>query len=436
MGTLIEQAAAAVEAAKAAGAADVWASAGRSRSVDCSVREGKVEKVAEATTQKLSLQVWVDGKYSSHSTTDLRPEEVARFAREAVALTRFLEPDPHRLIPDPKLFEGRADVDLGVFDDGIAGLTQADREALCLAQNEQLIGKTDVVSATSGTNDGLNESASVSSNGFEGTHRNTWMWLGSSLTMKDGEKLNEAGMWGGGPNRHQAPDAKAIADEAMSWALARKGSRKGPTRKGRMVVHPRSAGSLVHRLLASANGRSVQQGTSVWADKLGKKVVSDKLVVTDDPLLVGGHSSRLFDGEGIAARRMPLLEGGALQALYLNTYYARKLGVDPTTGGPSNRIVTPGERDLDAIIADMDDAVLVTSWLGGNADGTTGDFSLGMRGHLVKNGEIGEAIGEMNVTGNLLALFSALDEVGSDPWPYSSLQVPTLVFDGVDFSGA
>ena len=39
-------------------------------------------------------------------------------------------------------------------------------------------------------------------------------------------------------------------------------------------------------------------------------------------------------------------------------------------------------------------------------------------------------------TGNLVDLVATLVEVGSDPWPYSSLQAPTLVFEGVDFSGA
>jgi PmbA protein len=378
----------------------------------------------------------VEGRYSSHRTTDLRPEAIQRFTKEAVELTRFLEPDPHRQLPDPALFEGRSDVDLGIYDEGVAALGQADREALCLAQNELLSGKENIVSATSSTNDGVFESAAVSSNGFQGTHRSTWMWLGSSLTMKDGEKLNEAGMWGGGPNRSQAPTADAVANETLARALARQGAGKGPTVKGRMVVHPSAAGSLVNRLLSSTRGRSVQQGASMWADRLGQKVISDKLELIDDPLLKGGHRSRHYDNEGIASKRRPILQGGALQCFWLDTYYARKLGMAPTCGGPSNRLVTPGKRDFDAIIADLDDAVLVTSWLGGNADGTTGDFSLGMRGHLVKDGKIGAAVGEMNVTGNLLELFSALDEVGSDPWLYSSLQVPTLVFDGVDFSGA
>jgi PmbA protein len=42
----------------------------------------------------------------------------------------------------------------------------------------------------------------------------------------------------------------------------------------------------------------------------------------------------------------------------------------------------------------------------------------------------------MNVTGNLMHLFQRLRAVGNDPWRFSTLRVPTLVFEGVDFSGA
>ncbi len=432
---LLDQAAAAVEAATSAGAGDAFASAGRSRSVDFAVREGQLEKVSEATTQSLSLEVWVDGRYSSHSTTDLRPEEIARFAREAVALSRHLQPDPHRQITDPGLYEGRSEVDLEVYDDGVAGMGREDREAACLAQNELLSGVDGVISATSGTNDGASASAMVSSNGFQGTHRRTWFWLGSELTMRDGEKLNEAWMWGGGTHRADAPAPASAAEEALRRARLRQGSRKGPTRKGLMIVDPSIAGSLVNRLLGPATGRSVQQGQSFWADRLGEVLVSDKLVLVDDPHLKRGHASRLFDGEGIALHPRTIIEGGALQQLYIDTYYGRKLGVPATSGQTTNRLVTPGSRPLADILADADDAVYVTSWLGGNADRTTADFSLGMRGHLVKDGKIGDPVGEMNVTGNLLQLFADLLEVGSDPWPFSSLRCPTLVFDGVDFSG-
>ncbi len=42
----------------------------------------------------------------------------------------------------------------------------------------------------------------------------------------------------------------------------------------------------------------------------------------------------------------------------------------------------------------------------------------------------------MNVTGNLTELFSRLVMLGNDPYPYSSLRAPSMVFEDVNFSGA
>jgi PmbA protein len=108
----------------------------------------------------------------------------------------------------------------------------------------------------------------------------------------------------------------------------------------------------------------------------------------------------------------------------------------PTTGSASNRIIGTGDHSLEALLKEVGSGIYVTSWLGGNADNTTGDFSLGLRGHLIENGQVGGPVGEMNVTGNLKDLFSRLDLVGNDVHPYSTTLSPSLVFSGVDFSGA
>ena len=55
---------------------------------------------------------------------------------------------------------------------------------------------------------------------------------------------------------------------------------------------------------------------------------------------------------------------------------------------------------------------------------------------LIESGKIGRPVGEMNVTGNLKDLFSQLELVGNDVYPYSSTLSPSLAFGGVDFSGA
>ncbi|MCA9565228.1 MAG: hypothetical protein KC561_17140, partial [Myxococcales bacterium] len=162
---------------------------------------------------------------------------------------------------------------------------------------------------------------------------------------------------------------------------------------------------------------------------------SDCLTIVDDPLIVRGLASTLFDGEGIACHPMTIVERGVVKNIYVDTYYGRKTGMAVTRGGASNRLVLPGERSLDEILGAVGSGVYVTSWLGGNADPTTGDFSFGMRGRLIEDGRLGQPVGEMNVTGNLRKLFNSLVELGNDPYPYSSLNVPTLVFEDVQFSG-
>ena len=425
----------AVSMAQEAGASDAFASASRSREVETTVRDGALETVKDATSNSLSMRLWVDGRYGSHSTNDLREDSLKRFIADAVALTRAVQVDAHRVVPDPSLFEGRAEVDLDLVDAGVQALTREERLALAMAQNAVLKDNPKIISATSGVSDSTNRSAMASSNGFTGEHGGTSLWLGSEVTVEDDGKKPEGWMWGGARHRADAPDPVQIANTALSRVLARIGSVKGPTARTTMVLDPSVSGSLVSRLMRPASGRSLSQGRSFWENTLGERTVNEALTIIDDPLLPRGFRSRTWDGEGIALKRREIMQKGALAAYNLDTYYASKLGMKPT-GSWTNMIVKPGTRDLAALIGATKSGIYVTGWLGGNSDSTTGDFSLGLRGHRIENGAIGAPVGEMNITGNLLELFQGLVEVGNDPWPYSSLRCPTLVFENVDFAGA
>jgi PmbA protein len=222
---------------------------------------------------------------------------------------------------------------------------------------------------------------------------------------------------------------------ALERTLSRLNSEKGPTIKTAMIVDSRAAASLIGRLMRPANARSVQQGRSFWAEMVGEQAFSDKLTIIDNPLIKRGMASRLYDAEGISARALPIVENGLVRNIYVDTYYGRKGDMTPTTGRPSNRVVGLGDHSLQQLLGEVGNGVYVTSWLGGNADATTGDFSLGLRGHMIENGQIGRPVGEMNVTGNLRDLFGSLVLLGNDPYPYSTTLSPSLVFADVDFSG-
>jgi PmbA protein len=80
----------AVELATKSGAGDAWATASQSRDVEFEYRDGQLEKVKDTTSQSLALRLYADGRYSTHSTTDLEPGRLADFVKEAVAITRSL----------------------------------------------------------------------------------------------------------------------------------------------------------------------------------------------------------------------------------------------------------------------------------------------------------------------------------------------------------
>jgi PmbA protein len=419
------------------GAQDARATAYRGRSVSHQVRDGELEEVQDTTTMSVSFDLYVDGRYSSHATSDLSPDRFAAFVAEAVALTKALEIDEYRTIPDPALYANRASVDLDLVDPTVASLTSQDRLGPCMAMDAVARSDARVISATSYFSDSYDALATVTSNGFSGTREATSAWIGASVTVKDEGDARPEGSWGvGGRYRSAAQPAEETARKALDEAIARIGSKKGPTKKGLLIVPPRNGARIVRQLLGAATGQAIQQKRSFWSGKEGRKLFSDRLTLTDDPLLVRGLASKLFDDEGISAKARPVVDRGVVRELFFDTYYAKKLGRAPTTAWPSNLAFALGKRDLATILADADDAILLTSWLGGNADPTTGDFSLGLRGHLVQRGKVGAPVGEMNATGNLVDLFAHLVEVGNDPWPYSSTLAPTLVFEDVSFSGA
>lgn len=434
---LLNKAERAVAAAKAAGASDAVATVSQNRDVEFEYRDGALEKVKDTTSQRLSIQVYADGRYSSHSTTDLNMDRMNGFIEESVAITRALEPDEYRKITPASLFANQPTDDLDLVDATVAMIGRDQRLAWCEEIDGIATDHERVISATAGIYDGSAKTAAVSSNGFSGTRESTYCWYGSSITLRDqGDKRASDGFYAGGMHVESLPPAAEVAETGLQRALARLNSEKGPTVKATMVVDSRAASSLIGRLLGPANARRVQQGQSYWADLVGEKAFSDKLTIVDNPLIKRGLGSRHFDNEGISAKVVPIVEKGVVENLYVDTYYGRKAGMEPTTGSSSNRVIGTGDQNLGQLLQSVGDGVYVTSWLGGNADNTTGDFSLGIRGHMIENGEIGRPVGEMNVTGNLRDLFSRLVTTGNDVYPYSSTLSPSLVFADVDFSGA
>jgi len=427
-----------IEQAKSAGAADAKVTVSRSRSVEVAYRQRKPETVKEATSRSLSLQVYVDGRYSGLSTADLRKEALKQFVAEAVATTRLLAEDPLRTLPDPKYYQGRAEVDLKLYDPTYPEWTSAQRHETAQAIESACIeaGGRKAVSVTAEVRDQHGQSAVVSSNGLEGFSEGTACMMAAAMTARDeGDRRPEGYYFAAARSRQAMPETALVGKTAAERTLGMLGAKKVRTETLPIIVESHLVGRVLGGLLAAMTGASVHQKQSFLAEKKGQQIGSQRLTLIDDPLLVGALGSGLYDDDGFATRRRTMIDAGTLADFFVSWYYSRKLGWKPTTGSPNNLVIPPGQRSVEAIMKDLGRGILVTEFLGGNSNSTTGDFSLGIGGRMFEDGQLGQAVAEMNVADNHLKFWPKLAEAANDPWIYGSMRTPSLVFEDVVVAG-
>ncbi|WP_346861404.1 TldD/PmbA family protein [uncultured Draconibacterium sp.] len=417
------------------GAQQVSVSIANSESSSVEVREQKIDKLEQAIQSGLSIRLFVDGKYSAHSTSRLKKEELARFIEEAIEGTKFLSEDEFRTLPEPELYYKGDGENLDLLDENFSSIDPKEKIDLAFAAEKEVLDKDDrLISVSCSYYDGLNERVMVTSNGFEGDTANSHFGIYTSVSVNGGEARPESG-WNESAIKYDKLKKEGTGRIALERALKKIGQQKIESGTMSMIVENRSVGRIFGPLINALNGSAIQQKNSFLIDKKGKKVVSEKLTLTDDPFLIGGRGSRLFDGEGLATKKRAVFNKGVLETYYIDTYYGKKLNMEPTSGGTSNLVFETGNNDLEGLISSVKKGILVTGFNGGNCNGTTGDFSYGIDGFLIENGEIVKPVSEMNITGNMLTLWANIGEIGKDINENSSWLTPSVLFNNVDFSG-
>jgi len=427
----------AVDLAKKNGADEVAVNISNRREIEVEYRDKKLEKLKESIQSSLGLTIYADNRYSGHSTNDLNKDSLKKFIEEAVAMTKYLTKDPYRSLPDPKYYQGLKKVDLKILDPDYEKVDSKKRvqfaaeiEAAAMTQSDKII------STTAGYSDTYYESLKVHSNGFEGEQQGTVFSAGAEVTVRDDKEGRPEDWYYATVRFHKdLPTPEILGKKAAQRALRKIGQDKIESGVYDMIVENRAGSRLLYAMYGPLTARALQQKSSFLEGMLDQKIASDILTIIDDPFVPAGMGSRLFDGEGIVAKRRVIIDNGALKSYYVDNYYGKKLGMEPTSGSASNIVFNYGSKSMDDMLKDVKKAILVTGFLGGNSNSTTGDFSFGIVGLLVENGKIVKPVNEMNISGNLKEFWKQLVEVGNDPYVYSAWRMPSLHFRGVQFSG-
>jgi len=185
--------------------------------------------------------------------------------------------------------------------------------------------------------------------------------------------------------------------ETLAWKLdLMRKNVQIPSGTYDVLFTPVTLQTLVEPIMACLNGRAVTRGISPFAGRLGEAAFSPKLTIVEDGTLDGGVGSRMYDGQGVHCRRVPLIDKGVIAEYLLDLDTAHKLGRAPTgTGGigfiePNNLLIAAGDVPKDDLLAGMKRGIVIDNTMGawaGNpyAGQVTGNIS---RGFLVEDGKM------------------------------------------------
>jgi PmbA protein len=412
------------------------------------VRLGQVETLKEAGSRSIGVRVFFGQRAASTYSSDFSAAGIERMLKSALELAKITSEDPYAGIPEASKL-GSLSRDLDLYHEDVYSLAGAERiDYARRAEKAALDTDERIKNSEGGSFDAATgRKVLANSHGFVGEYRRSYCSVAAvPIAQDDAGNMQRDYWYSVARSLARLDPAEQVGKEAARRTLRRLGARKAKTAHVPVVLDPMVANSMLEHIFEGVNGDSVYRGASFLAGKLGQQIAGSNITVIDDGTMIGGFGTSPFDGEGIPTRRTVVVENGVLKSYLLNTYTAKKLGLETTANasrglagtpgiGPGNYFLQAGTKSPQQIIGDIKDGLYVTEFLGMGVNLVTGDYSRGASGLWIVNGELAYPVEEITVAGNLKDIFNNISEIGSDLEFRGSVASPTIRIDGLTVGG-
>ncbi len=412
-------------------------------SLSIAERLGKPEKLERAEGRDLGLRVFVGKRQAIVSSSDISSQALGELADRAVAMAKAVPEDPFCGIADP------ADLATAIPELDLCDPDEPATETLMtrLRAAEDAARSVPGVTNSEGAEAGWSRSlvALAATNGFRQGYAVSSSSISVSVLAGEGTAMEHDYDFTSAVYGSELESPAVMGKRVGEKAVRRLNPRKVATVKVPIVYDPRVSNSIVGHLAGAINGAGIARGVSFLKDKMGKMVLPAGMDIIDDPHRRRGLRSRPFDGEGLANRRMALVEDGVLKTWVLDLRSARQLNLKSTghaargtssPPGPSttNLYLSAGKETPKQLMADIESGFYCTDLIGFGVNNVTGDYSRGASGFWIDKGELAYPVSEITIAGNLTEMFQNLRAANDLMFRFGT-NAPTLRIDGMTVAG-
>jgi TldD protein len=391
------------------------------------MEEDIIKETAESVSLGLGIRVLRGEQTGFGFTNDLALEKVRKAALTAAAIARG-----KTKIRAARLRKKRSAADVyretkPADKAGLARKIDLVREAYAAAQKfDRRIVK---VKAT--FQDSRSDIAILNSEGlFARDVRPMVKLVCVAISEKDGQR--EFGFWGGGgrvglEHFRDALTPKMIGEQAAREAVVLLEAADAPAGEMPIVLAPGHSGVLIHEAVGHLLEADFnRKKTSIFWNKLGRKVGSELVTIYDDPTIPAFRGSYNVDDEGTAPRKTLLIEKGLVRG-FLQDRLSAGLMRQPLTGHGrrqdfshmpiprmANTYIERGEHAPEEILRSVDKGFYVASLSGGQVE-DSGKFTFSVSlGYLIESGRLTAPVKQATLIGTNIDILRRIEMAGSD----------------------
>ena len=221
---------------------------------------------------------------------------------------------------------------------------------------------------------------------------------------------------------------ESIGQEASRIALVLLEAKDCPSGKMPVIIDNGFGGVIFHEACGHAlEASSVSKNQSVFCNKLGQKVASDKVTAIDDGTIPNAWGSQNVDDEGNLQQKRVLIENGILKSYMVDRLNGRRMGLESTsssrrqsykfetTSRMTNTYIAAGNDDFDEMFEGIKRGLYAKKMGGGSVNPQTGEFNFAvLEGYLIEDGKISYPVKGASLIGNGADILFNIDRVGKN----------------------